>query len=58
MYCDVWRDINLCETNLCDRRLTRIVKTCAEKGTFTVTKPFEGMHLAFGLTFVAHAGFH
>jgi hypothetical protein len=39
MYCDVWRDKNLCETNLCDRRLTRIIrinKTRAEKCTFTV----------------------
>jgi hypothetical protein len=35
----VWRDKNLCETNLCDCHLTRIIhvnKTRAEKCTFTV----------------------
>jgi hypothetical protein len=26
MYCDVWRDKHLCKTNLCDRRLTRIIQ--------------------------------
>jgi hypothetical protein len=36
MYCDVWRDKNLCETNLCNRRLIRIDKTHAEKCTCTV----------------------
>ena len=39
MYCDVWRDKNLCGINLCDRHLTRILhinKTLTEKCTFTV----------------------
>ena len=34
MHCNVWCDKNLCGTNLCDWRLTRIIcinKTCAEK---------------------------
>jgi hypothetical protein len=30
MYCDVWHDNNLCNTNLCDHRLTRINKTRTE----------------------------
>ena len=33
-YCDVWRDENLCEINLCERGLTRIIrinKTRAKK---------------------------
>ena len=39
MHCNVWRDKNLCGTNLCDRRLTHIIhinKTRAEKCRFTV----------------------
>ena len=39
MHCNVWRDKNLCGTNLCDRRLIRIIcinKTRAEKCRFTV----------------------
>ena len=39
MHCNVWRDKNLCGTNLCDQRLTRIIrinKTRAEKCRFTV----------------------
>jgi hypothetical protein len=40
MYCDVWRNKNLCETNLCDRHLTHIIrinKTRTEKCTFMVS---------------------
>ena len=39
MHCNVWCNKNLCSANLCDRRLTRIIrinKTRAEKGRFTV----------------------
>ena len=39
MHCNVWRDKNLCGTNLCDRHLTHIIrinKTHAEKCRFTV----------------------
>ena len=41
MHCIVWRDKNFCSTNLCDRRLTRIIrinKTRAEKCCFTVLR--------------------
>ena len=39
MHCNVWRNKNLCSTNLCDWRLTRIIrinKTRADKCHFTV----------------------
>ena len=39
MHCNVCSDKNLCSTNLCDRRLTHIIrknKTHAEKCHFTV----------------------
>ena len=37
MHCNIWHDKNLCGTNLCDRRLTRINKSHAEICRFTVT---------------------
>ena len=39
MHCNVWHDKKLCGTNLCDQRLTRIIrinKTHTEKCRFTV----------------------
>ena len=39
LHCNVWRDKYLCGTNLCDRRLTRIIrinKKRTEKCCFTV----------------------
>ena len=39
MHCNVWRDKNLCSTNLCDQLLTRIIhinKIRAEKCRSTV----------------------
>ena len=41
MHCNVWHDKNLCGTNLCNWRLTRIIrinKTRAEKYRFMVNE--------------------
>ena len=46
MHYNVWRDKNLCSTNLCDRCLTRIFcinKTCTEKCRFTVIQNLESL---------------
>ena len=43
MHCNVWCDKDLCGTNVCNQRLTRIIrinKTCTEKCRFTVDKEF------------------
>ena len=33
MHCNVWRDKDLCGTNLCDHRLTRIIKLAQKNVT-------------------------
>ena len=63
MHCNVWRDKNLCATNLCDQCLTRIIhinKTRASKCRFTV--PLSSVNLVcsctLGILTIAHLYFN
>ena len=59
MHCNIWHDENLCRTNLCDQRLTRIIrinKSHREICCFTVII-MQGEPFAHGIRYIAIAKF-